>query len=133
MGDVAWKLFQPAPPRAKRGTHVDFFAGHKTILGMFKVDCGRYPTTQEGLIALMIRPENIRAREWHGPYFDTPELPKDPWGRDYVYRCPGIHNPDGFDLFSFGPDGVSKTEGDDPDDINNWNPECYMTKTFWTR
>jgi type II secretion system protein G len=131
--DLTWKFCQPSPPPAKRVRHVDFFAGHKTVLGMFKMDCGRYPTTEEGLNALITRPKDMPVHEWHGPYFDPPELPKDPWGHDYVYRCPGIHNPDGFDLFSCGPDGVSKTSGDDEDDFNNWNPESYMKARSWER
>jgi len=123
--DLGWRLNQKSPP-AKLGRPVDFFAGHKTVLSMFKVDCGRYPTTEEGLNALITRPKDIPAYEWHGPYFDPPELSKDPWGHEYVYRCPGIHNPDGFDLFSYGPDGFSKTSGDDEDDINNWNSDSYI-------
>jgi general secretion pathway protein G len=130
--DLGGRFFHRAPP-AEFGRQADFFAGHKTILGIFKADCGRYPTTEEGLNALIIRPENIPAADWHGPYFDPPQLPKDPWDHDYVYRCPGVHNPDGFDLFSCGPDGVSKSGGDDVDDINNWNPDSYTRKTFWTR
>jgi general secretion pathway protein G len=112
---------------------VDFFARHKTVLGMFKVDCGRYPTTEEGLNALIIRPKDILAHDWRGPYFDPPQRPKDPWGRDYIYRCPGIHNTDGFDLYSCGPDGLSQPGGEDADDINNWNSECYMRRAAWTR
>jgi general secretion pathway protein G len=131
--DVGWRLFAPSPPPARIGRPVDFFASHKTVLGMYKVDCGRYPTTEEGLNALIKCPANLPASEWRGPYFDPPQLPKDPWDRGYVYRCPGIHNTDGFDLFSCGPDGVSKTGGDDADDINNWNPSSYTGQIFWTR
>jgi hypothetical protein len=46
----------------------------------------------------------------------------DPWGNVYIYACPGLHHPNGFDLYSCGPDEISKSKGDDPDDINNWDP-----------
>lgn len=46
----------------------------------------------------------------------------DPWDNPYVYHCPGIHNPDSFDLYCCGADGVSKSGGDDYDDVNNWDP-----------
>lgn len=127
------RQFSEGIQSASVGEHVDFFAGHKTALGMFKVDCGRYPTTEEGLNALIVRPARIPVADWRGPYFDPPQLPKDPWDHDYIYRCPGIRNLNGFDLFSCGPDGVSKTGGDDADDINNWDPASYMRKSLWTR
>jgi general secretion pathway protein G len=93
-------------------------AAFETGLGMFREDCGRYPTTTEGLAALITRPTGIPEGRWHGPYFD--HIPKDPWGHDYVYRCPGIHNTNRFDLYSCGPDGVTKSGGVDEDDIANW-------------
>ena len=131
--DLGWRLYSGPIQSANLDRHVDFFAGHKTILGMFQVDCGRYPTTEEGLNALIGRPEKIPAADWRGPYFDPPQLPKDPWNHDYVYRCPGVHNTNGFDLFSFGADGVSKTGGEDADDINNWDSSSCQRGTFWTR
>ena len=90
----------------------------KTGLDYFEIDCGRYPSTAENLSALLIRPTDIPERQWHGPYLAS--MPKDQWGHDYVYRCPGIHNTSQYDLYSCGPDGVSKSGGDDPDDIPNW-------------
>jgi general secretion pathway protein G len=84
------------------------------VLGSFEIDCGRYPTTQEGLQALLQQPSN--APDWHGPYVER-GMPKDPWGNPYVYRCPGQHNTNGYDLYSCGPDGQ---EGG-ADDIDNWS------------
>jgi general secretion pathway protein G len=84
-------------------------------LDAFEVDCGRYPTTEEGLAALIEQPAG--ASDWMGPYLKRAGAPQDPWGREYVYRCPGRHNSAGYDLYSSGPDGQ---EGGD-DDIDNWS------------
>jgi len=81
-------------------------------LQLFSLDMGRYPNTSEGLESLIRNPGSAEA--WKGPYVTKTELPKDPWGKPYVYRCPGQHGD--FDLFSPGPDGV---EGGD-DDIVSW-------------
>ena len=84
-------------------------------LNAFHLDCGdRYPTTEEGLNALVEQPAN--AEGWLEPYIER-GVPKDPWGNPYQYRCPGRHNTSGYDLYSFGPDGE---EGGD-DDIDNWS------------
>ena len=84
-------------------------------LEAFEVDTGRYPTTQEGLGALMEEPGDVKG--WHGPYLSR-GVSNDPWGKPYVYKAPGEHNTAGYDLYSFGPDGQ---EGGD-DDIDNWSP-----------
>jgi general secretion pathway protein G len=89
-----------------------------TALGMaldaFEVDCGRYPTAAEGLQALVAQPAG-GVKGWGGPYLKA--LPKDPWGNAFKYVCPGVHNPQGYDLSSLGPDGKDGT----PDDIGNWD------------
>ena len=77
----------------------------------FKFHCGRYPTTQEGLEALIHEP--LFRKGWRGPYVKT--LTVDPWGHPYLYKRPGAHNPRDFDLYSLGPDGVESK-----DDIGNW-------------
>jgi general secretion pathway protein G len=84
-------------------------------LGAFEVDCGHYPSTEEGLRPLVEQPPNVQ--NWHGPYIER-GVPTDPWGNAYVYRYPGTHNASGYDLFSMGPDG---REGND--DIDNWSPQ----------
>jgi general secretion pathway protein G len=96
-------------------------ATFQTALRVFKDDCGRYPATAEGLQALIICPKDIATNSWHGPYLDCVVIPLDPWGHEYVYRYPGIHNTNGFDIYSCGADGISKSGGADPDDINNWD------------
>jgi general secretion pathway protein G len=76
-------------------------------LQMYLLDVGRYPDNLESLT------QNPGIEAWNGPYLEK-ELPKDPWGKTYQYRYPGMHGD--FDLFSLGPDGV---DGGD-DDIVSW-------------
>jgi general secretion pathway protein G len=91
----------------------------KTTLGMFEVDNGRYPTTAEGLKALLEKPSDPATTNWHGPYPEKASSLKDQWGHEFVYRCPGIHNTGSYDLYSMGPDGKENTA----DDIGNWVTE----------
>jgi general secretion pathway protein G len=84
-------------------------------LDLFKLDVGRYPTSNEGLKALVDGGDSIPG--WNGPYLRKKKLPKDPWGRDYVYSYPGKDNE--FDLISYGQDGVSGGEKESSD-INFW-------------
>jgi general secretion pathway protein G len=85
-----------------------------TALEAFEVDCGRLPTTDEGLNALVQQPGNVQ--NWNKAGYLNKGVPKDPWDHDYVYRCPGQQNPNGYDLYSFGPDG----QDGGGDDIVNW-------------
>lgn len=89
----------------------------KTALERYRLDTGSYPSTAEGLGALMVAPANA-STNWRGPYAETPgnKPPLDPWGEPYQYRLPGTHNKTGYDLFS---KGIDKTEGT-ADDIGNW-------------
>ncbi|MFI5381798.1 MAG: type II secretion system major pseudopilin GspG [Tepidisphaerales bacterium] len=87
-------------------------ANLETALDAFEVDCGRYPSNEEGLRALLEPPGN--AQSWHGPY--VKRAPNDPWGNPYVYRFPGAHNASSYDLFSMGAEG---REG--PNNITNWD------------
>jgi len=103
----------------RSGAATVHIAVFKTALDAFQKDCGRFPSSAEGLAALTTRPGDLTERQWHGPYLDA-AIPKDPWGHDYVYRYPGIHNTNEFDIYSCGPDGVSKSGGNDADDIANW-------------
>jgi hypothetical protein len=68
----------------------------------------------------MDRPTNVPDGRWRGPYLD--KIPQDIWKNNYVYRCPGIHNTNAYDLYSCGFDGISVSGGEDLDDINNWDP-----------
>jgi len=108
-------------PRGEEGQTKRAFAdvrgGIKTMLEMFKQDCGRFPTGEEGLKVLFEPPKDGSLTGWRGPYVDPPGIPTDPWGYEYVYRFPGVNNTNGYDLYSRGPDGVGNTG----DDIGNWN------------
>ena len=95
------------------------FSNIRSALDAYADDCGHYPTTDEGLKALMYPPTSLTNGQWHGPYIRN--LTQDPWKHDYVYRCPGLYNTNDVDLYSCGFDGVSKSGGDDLDDINNWS------------
>jgi general secretion pathway protein G len=89
----------------------DINGGIKTTLGMYEVDTGSYPKSLQDLIQ---QPGDVQ--NWHGPYFDPPNLPIDPWNHPYVYVFPGRHNTTSYDLYSMGPDGQDGTA----DDIGNW-------------
>ena len=88
-------------------------------LDLFKLHNGFYPSTEQGLEALVRKPTIGRIPDrWHeGGYLREPDVPKDPWGRDYVYLSPGTNNPD-FDLMSLGADGEVGGEGEDADVTN---------------
>ena len=99
---------------AKKGqakTQIGEFEG---ALDLFRLDAGRYPTTEEGLEALRTRPQGLR--NWDGPYLKK-NIPVDPWDQPFVYRQPGQHGD--FDLISFGKDGQEGGDGDAAD-IVNW-------------
>jgi len=81
------------------------------LLDQFYLDMGRYPTTEEGLNALYYAPEQDQEK-WHGPYPKKP-IPKDPWGHDYVYECPGTHSSLPYEVSSYGRSGREGGEGAD--------------------
>ncbi len=103
---------------------VDFLSGAKSdvaaiqveslasALDLYRLDVGRYPTTQEGLAALVVAPSGSSG--WGGPYLDDEEVPRDPWNNAYVYQAPG---PGGraYRLMSLGADGQPGGEGEDAD------------------
>ncbi|HLP09762.1 MAG TPA: type II secretion system major pseudopilin GspG [Opitutaceae bacterium] len=86
-------------------------------LTSYKIAMGGYPTTEEGLQALVTAPAS-GAERWRGPYIKTDggKLPADPWGTPYLYRYPGAHNTDRYDVWSAGQDRKDGTA----DDIGNW-------------
>ena len=94
----------------------------ETALKLYKLDNGLYPTTEQGLQALVEPPSVGKlASAWReGGYLEKGRVPKDPWGNEYVYLSPGIHGD--FDLVSYGADGETGGEGKDMD-INNWELE----------
>jgi general secretion pathway protein G len=85
-----------------------------TALDTFRLDIGRYPTTEEGLKALREKPSGIE--NWQGPYLPK-EIPVDPWNKAYAYKSPGEHGE--YDLISYGLDGVEGGEGENQD-IVSW-------------
>jgi general secretion pathway protein G len=103
------KLTQAKQKAAK--AQIELFG---TALDAFRLDVGRYPTTEEGLKALREKPSGVE--EWKGPYLPK-DIPLDPWGRPYLYKCPGDHGE--YDLLSYGLDGVEGGEGENQD-IVSW-------------
>jgi general secretion pathway protein G len=86
----------------------------ESVLDIYRLDVGRYPSSEEGLQALQVRPSGVE--NWDGPYLKK-DVPLDPWNKPYVYRCPGQHGD--FDLLSYGADGSEGGDGDNAD-IKNW-------------
>ncbi|MCM8813474.1 MAG: type II secretion system major pseudopilin GspG [Candidatus Omnitrophica bacterium] len=90
----------------------DISANIATGLKLYELDNGAFPTTEEGLNALLNKP--VSAPNWNGPYLERP--PVDPWGKPYQYKSPGQHRPQDYDLYSLGRDGAESQ-----DDVVNWN------------
>ena len=86
----------------------------KSALNVYKFSMGEFPSTAEGLQALVSAPPG--KTKWNGPYVENSRIPPDPWGEPYHYAYPGQHNKAGYDLWSKGPDKQSGTA----DDITNW-------------
>ncbi len=84
----------------------------------YRSHVGNYPSTEEGLGALLKAPMGKSSR-WQGPYVKDREGLLDPWGNPYQYRYPGTHNRNSYDVWSMGPSGQSGNE----DDIGNWDNE----------
>lgn len=101
----------------KTATRGDIESNLSTALDLYRMDTSQYPTTQQGLSALITQPAGGPA-QWSGPYLKKKKVPRDPWGHDYVYLFPGTHNPESYDLSSLGVDGVESN-----DDVTNWENE----------
>ena len=110
---VGQRLFRNVE-RARQTTAKSQITELESTLDLFRLDVGRYPANEEGLQALRVRPAGVE--NWDGPYLRK-DLPPDPWGHSYVYRCPGQHGD--FDLFSYGSDGQEGGEGEAAD-IVSW-------------
>ncbi|MGD9014577.1 MAG: type II secretion system major pseudopilin GspG [Candidatus Omnitrophota bacterium] len=87
----------------------DIEANLSLAIDLYEMDNGVYPKTLENLLT-----KSSEAMNWKGPYIK--KKPLDPWGREYVYQSPGVHNPTSYDLYSQGRDGQSGTA----DDVTNW-------------
>ena len=82
-----------------------------SVLDLYKLDVGTYPTTDQGLQALITRPQGVKS--WSGPYLKGEKMPDDPWGHPFVYRNPSQRPGHEFDLFSLGPTGQPGGTGSD--------------------
>lgn len=91
----------------------------ETALKLYKLDTGAYPDTEQGLAALIEKPETgLIPKKWReGGYLEKGRLPKDPWENEFVYLSPGTHGE--YDIISYGADGVPGGEGKNMD-INSW-------------
>lgn len=108
--------------RVEEARHAKAVADIETIgsaLDQFYLHCSRYPTTDEGMGALRVKPSGEDLPNWGGPYVKK-AIPMDPWGREYAYECPGQHNADSYDLFTLGRDGRDGGTGSDAD-VTNWD------------
>jgi len=110
VGPRLWKRISGGKQVAAKA-QIELFG---TALDAFRLDIGRYPTTEEGLKALREKPSG--ADNWNGPYLPK-EIPLDPWKRPYIYISPGNHGD--YDLVSLGADGVEGGEGEN-EDIVSW-------------
>lgn len=93
-----------------------YFNTADASLATYQLNVGRFPTSEEGLMALRQAPAGVPAGAWRGPYAKAD--PIDPWGNPYRYRYPGVHNIGSYDIWSVGPNGID--ENGEGDDIRNW-------------
>jgi general secretion pathway protein G len=110
------------PEEAKQVRAKMDIAALETALKLYKLDNGVYPNTEQGLLALVQRPESgAIPKKWRqGGYLEKGKVPKDPWGNDYIYLSPGLKGD--FDIISYGADGVPGGENENRD-ITNWDTE----------
>ena len=113
LASIATPLYMNHIKKANIGTAKTQIKLLEDALASYKLDVGTYPSTDDGLQALMTNPGD--SEKWNGPYI-KPAVPKDPWGNDYVYTSPGEHGD--FDLLSYGADGQPGGEGEDADITN---------------
>jgi len=110
------------PEEAKRTKAALQIGAIETALKLYKLDNGVYPSTEQGLQALVEAPAaGTLPPKWRsGGYLEKGKVPKDPWGNDFVYLSPGVQGD--FDLSSYGPDAEAGGEGDNAD-VNSWELE----------
>jgi general secretion pathway protein G len=88
-----------------------------SVLDIYKLDVGTYPTTEQGLEALVVRPSGVD--HWSGPYLKGQSVPEDPWGHPFLYRMPSQRPGHDYDLYSLGPTGKPGGTGADAEIANN--------------
>jgi len=105
------------PEQARRLKAKVQIRNFQSALALFKTDTGRFPTTSQGLEALINDPG---LKGWkQGGYIEGGKVPLDPWGNPYIYLCPGVHGED-YEIESYGKDGEDGGSGDDAD-VESWN------------
>jgi general secretion pathway protein G len=117
LGSLAVTAYGPMRKRAQIDAAKAAVSMFETPLEAYHLHMDAYPSNQEGLDALRAAPADAGSN-WAGPYLKQ-DIPLDPWRNPYRYASPGTHNPDSYDLWSAGPDGVDGTA----DDIGNWASE----------
>ena len=125
LGILVWQIaprIMGKPEEARRVKAQMDIATLETALKLYKLDNGRYPSSEQGLQALVEAPTvGVLPRKWReGGYLEKAKVPNDPWGNEYVYISPGLHGD--FDIMSYGADGQPGGEGGD-EDIKNWELE----------
>jgi general secretion pathway protein G len=116
LATIVVTKFSGQSEKAKVTATMQQISNIETALDAFEIQVGRYPTTEEGLNALVDQPNG--AKDWAGPYLKQ-KIGNDPWAHPFIYKQPGVHNPKSYDVYSVGPDGA---EGGG-DDIGNWKEE----------
>ena len=111
IGPQVMKQFSSSKPKAARLQ----IEGLVSALELYRLDIGRYPSSEQGLSALIQSPDGVK--NWNGPYLRKKTIPTDPWSAPYKYVYPGLKSD--IDVFSLGADGRSGGK-DDNADINSW-------------
>ncbi|MFZ5833317.1 MAG: type II secretion system major pseudopilin GspG [Planctomycetota bacterium] len=116
LASMSVPLYQTYQRQANKNAAKSQIGLFDTALETFSMNTNSYPTTEQGLEALITPPADLPdPNKWEGPYIKG-EIPVDPWGNPYQYAYPGGRNPDSYDIWSLGPDMADGTE----DDIGNW-------------
>ncbi len=120
MALVAPRVLKSGEKANVKKAQVDI-AAFKEVLKMYHLDMKKFPTTEQGLLALSEEPEDMGdGSPWDGPYLETEGVPLDPWNNAYQYEFPSTHGKKDYpDIWSWGPDGEDGTE----DDIVNWKKD----------
>lgn len=103
----------PQREKARRARAITDLSAIDSALEIYNADNGNYPTTQQGIQALLDQPTSAPEPDnWQGPYLkNRSTVPLDPWGNEYVYLSPGEESPDSYDLYSYGKDGRPGGDG----------------------
>ena len=106
------------PDEARQGAAKTQIANFKGALNLYYIHTGKFPTVEQGLKALVQRPDAVEEKRWKGPYLDSNKIPEDPWDNEYVYLQPGTEGAD-YDITSYGKDGTQGGSAFDADITNH--------------